>query len=126
MARTAWARRTRPSAGKVIAASRVRLCPPYRRVASSLAILLVANLFHPVDILAVHRFLNGDMRHPIRWRRPMPMLFTGRKPDDIAGVDFLNRPTQPQPDVMIKVWPSGCVCQAVRAPGSNVTLPPLA
>jgi hypothetical protein len=23
---------------------------------------------------------------------------------------------------MIKVWPSGCVCQAVRAPGSNVTL----
>src|SRR5215467_1333151 len=22
----------------------------------------------------------------------------------------------------IKVWPSGCVCQAVRAPGSNVTL----
>ena len=26
---------------------------------------------------------------------------------------------------MIKVWPSGCVCQALRAPGSNVTLPPL-
>src|SRR5438270_6883652 len=26
---------------------------------------------------------------------------------------------------MIKVWPSGCVCQALRAPGSNVTLLPL-
>ncbi len=25
---------------------------------------------------------------------------------------------------MINVWPSGCVCHAVRAPGSNVTLPP--
>ena len=25
----------------------------------------------------------------------------------------------------IKVWPQGCVCQAVRAPGSNVTLAPL-
>src|SRR4029077_19231526 len=32
--------------------------------------------------------------------------------------------TQPQPIVMISVWPSGCVCQAVRAPGSNVTKPP--
>ena len=27
--------------------------------------------------------------------------------------------------MIINVWPSGCVCQAVRAPGSNVTLPPL-
>src|SRR6266700_3385254 len=26
---------------------------------------------------------------------------------------------------MITVWPRGCVCHAVRAPGSNVTLPPL-
>src|SRR4051794_34881771 len=25
---------------------------------------------------------------------------------------------------MINVWPSGCVCQAVRAPGSNVTMAP--
>src|SRR3954469_17696719 len=29
---------------------------------------------------------------------------------------------QPAPEVTIKVCPSGCVCQAVRAPGSNVTL----
>src|SRR5579862_32039 len=29
---------------------------------------------------------------------------------------------QPQPAVTIKVWPSGCVCHAVRAPGSKVTL----
>jgi hypothetical protein len=29
----------------------------------------------------------------------------------------------PNPEVMSKVCPSGCVCQAVRAPGSNVTLP---
>src|SRR5437870_3488035 len=27
---------------------------------------------------------------------------------------------------MISVWPSGWVCHAVRAPGSNVTLPPVA
>src|SRR5229473_2782721 len=35
-----------------------------------------------------------------------------------------QRCTQPGPDVTIRVWPSGCVCQAVRAPGSNVTLAP--
>src|SRR5437867_13088667 len=30
--------------------------------------------------------------------------------------------THPHPDVTISVCPSGCVCHAVRAPGSNVTL----
>src|SRR4051812_7264436 len=33
--------------------------------------------------------------------------------------------TQPQPAMTINVWPSGCVCQALRAPGSKVTLAPL-
>src|SRR5687767_4817095 len=33
--------------------------------------------------------------------------------------------TQPQPDVTMSVWPSGCVCQLLRAPGSKVTTPPL-
>lgn len=32
-----------------------------------------------------------------------------------------SRWTQPQPVVTISVWPSGWVCQAVRAPGSKVT-----
>src|SRR6476661_1645117 len=32
-----------------------------------------------------------------------------------------SRCTQPQPAVMISVCPSGCVCQAVLAPGSKVT-----
>src|SRR5437660_872613 len=34
--------------------------------------------------------------------------------------------TSPQPAVTISVWPSRCVCHAVRAPGSNVTLTPSA
>src|SRR6267378_6359427 len=34
--------------------------------------------------------------------------------------------THPQPDVTISVWPSGWVCQLLRAPGSNVTYAPLA
>src|SRR5712692_1575867 len=34
--------------------------------------------------------------------------------------------TKPHPDVTIRVWPTGWVCHAVRAPGSNVTLTPSA
>jgi hypothetical protein len=34
--------------------------------------------------------------------------------------------TLPVPAVTINVWPRGCVCQAVRAPASNATEPPLA
>src|SRR3954465_12605041 len=29
--------------------------------------------------------------------------------------------TQPQPAVTISPWPSGCVCQALRGPGPEVT-----
>jgi hypothetical protein len=32
--------------------------------------------------------------------------------------------THPHPEVTIRVCPSGCLCQAVRAPGSNVTIAP--
>src|SRR6478609_7348928 len=34
--------------------------------------------------------------------------------------------TRPHPDVTISVWPSGCVCQLLRAHGSNVTVAPRA
>src|SRR4029079_12557082 len=37
-----------------------------------------------------------------------------------------TRCAQPQPAVTIRVCPNGCVCHAVRAPGSNVTLAPAA
>src|SRR3954464_13575079 len=45
-------------------------------------------------------------------------------PGLISSIGPPSRCTQPQPDVTISVWPSGCVCQAVRAPGSNVTIAP--
>src|SRR3954463_7924272 len=45
-------------------------------------------------------------------------------PGRISSTGPSSRWTHPQPNVTIKVWPSGCVCQAVRAPGSNVTLAP--
>ena len=35
-----------------------------------------------------------------------------------------SRCARPQPATTINVCPSGCVCYAVRAPGSNVTIAP--
>src|SRR5579872_5403078 len=46
-------------------------------------------------------------------------------PGWISSIGLPSRWARPQPLVTIRVWPSGCVCQAVRAPGSKVTLAPL-
>src|SRR5438309_4650821 len=43
-------------------------------------------------------------------------------PGRISSIGPPQRCAQPRPDVTINVWPNGCVCHAVRAPGSNVTL----
>jgi len=44
-------------------------------------------------------------------------------PRDFLDQKFLKQgEAHPQPAVTISVCPRGCVCQAVRAPGSNVTL----
>src|SRR6266487_5667709 len=47
-------------------------------------------------------------------------------PGRISSIGPPSRCAQPQPLVTISVCPSGCVCHAVRAPGSNVTLAPAA
>src|ERR1017187_8803111 len=46
-------------------------------------------------------------------------------PGRISSIGPPQRCASPQPAVTIKVWPSGCVCHAVRAPGSNVTMAPV-
>src|SRR2546423_6725962 len=45
-------------------------------------------------------------------------------PGRISSLGPPSRCAHPQPTVTIKCWPSGCVCHAVRAPGSKVTLAP--
>src|SRR5690349_21735725 len=45
-------------------------------------------------------------------------------PGRISSIGPPQRCARPQPAVTIKVWPSGWVCQAVRAPGSKVTIAP--
>src|SRR6185312_1698135 len=47
-------------------------------------------------------------------------------PGRISSTGPPHRRAQPQPAVTMSTWPSGCVCQAVRAPGSKVTLAELA
>ena len=42
-------------------------------------------------------------------------------PGRISSFGAPSHCAQPHPDVTISVWPSGCVCHAVRAPGSKVT-----
>src|SRR5436190_7999421 len=51
----------------------------------------LSDFFHPVRRLAVEPFLDGDMGHRGRFRRAMPVLLTGREPDDVALVDRLDR-----------------------------------
>src|SRR5437667_12008669 len=45
-------------------------------------------------------------------------------PGRISSIGPPQRCARPAPAVTIRVWPSGWVCHAVLAPGSNVTLAP--
>src|SRR5918994_687884 len=65
---------------------------PERRAQASSPVLLVADWPEPIDVLAVQRFLDRDMRERRRGRRAVPMLQPGRKPDDIARAHVLDRP----------------------------------
>jgi hypothetical protein len=68
-------------------------CHSDRASSASFAVFIVADLFHPVDVLAIERFRNGDMGHRGRRSCAMPVLLARRKPDDIAGPDFLDGAT---------------------------------
>src|SRR5580693_6127713 len=57
---------------------------------SSLTVLLVADLLHPIDDLPIELFLNGDMRHGRCRRSAMPVLFRRREPHHIARPNFLD------------------------------------
>src|SRR5579864_963481 len=61
--------------------------------ASSLPVLLVADLFQPVDDLPVELLLDGDVRHRGGRGGSMPVLLAGREPDHVTGADLLDRST---------------------------------
>src|SRR3954454_10797582 len=56
----------------------------------SAAILVIRNMLHPINGLAVELFLDGDVAHGRRRRSAVPVLLTWREPDDIAGPDLLD------------------------------------
>ncbi len=60
------------------------------RRANSLPVLFIADLLHPIDGLAAELFGNGNVRHRSVRRGPVPVLLTGRNPDNISLPDFVH------------------------------------
>src|SRR5579883_2046660 len=57
---------------------------------SLLAVLLVGDLLHPLDHLAVERFLDGNVRHGGGWGRSVPVLLARREPNHVAWPYLLD------------------------------------
>jgi hypothetical protein len=54
------------------------------------SVLLVGDMFQPVDGLAVKSFLNGDVGHGGVGSGAVPMLLSGREPDYVAGMNLFD------------------------------------
>ncbi len=78
--------------------------------------MLVGDLLHPINDLAVEIFLGRDVGHGGGGSRAMPMLLARRKPDDVARTDFLNRAT-----FALRASATGsddqCLSERMRMPG---------
>src|SRR4051794_28919708 len=59
-------------------------------MASPSSVLLVGDVFEPVDGLAVELLLDGDVGHRRRGRRAVPVLFAGGEPHDVTGANLFN------------------------------------
>ena len=57
-----------------------------------LFVLMVADVFHPIDDLPIFFLLNRDVSHARRRRGAMPVLLPGRNPNYVTGTDLLDRP----------------------------------
>ncbi len=60
---------------------------------------------------------------PCQWRTPGGVQITS--PGRTVSTGPPSACTQPQPLSTTSIWPSGWVCQLVRAPGSKVTQAPV-
>ncbi len=65
-------------------------CQEICRLLRPASILLLADVFQPVDHLAVLLFLNGDVRHRRGCSGTMPVLLPGREPNHISGPNLLD------------------------------------
>jgi len=53
-------------------------------------VLVVADVFHPLDCLAVESLLNCDVLHGGRVGCPMPVFLAGLEPNDVSRPYFLD------------------------------------
>src|ERR1051325_10225063 len=60
--------------------------------AERLRIILVGHLLHPLDMLAVERFLHRDVHHAGIGTGAMPVFLVRRDPYGVARLDLANRP----------------------------------
>ena len=60
------------------------------RAGTSARVLVVADLFEPVDRSAVLLLLDGDVCHRGRRRGAVPVLLARREPDDVPGAELLD------------------------------------
>ena len=63
------------------------------QVTSSSMVLLIRHVFHPIHDLPVLFLLNCDVCHRRRRLSSMPVTFVRREPDDVTGMNFLDRPS---------------------------------
>jgi hypothetical protein len=89
-------------------------------------VLLVSDVLAPGDrAAALVVLLHGDVDHEAVRGGAVPVALAGLEEDTVAGADRLDRAASrwqsPTPSVTKIVWPCGCVCQAVRAPGVKWT-----
>ncbi len=70
-------------------------------------VLFLADLFHPVDGLAIEALLNGYVRHGGGCRGAVPVFLTRLEPDHVPRMNIFDwspqRCTRPQPAVTIRV-----------------------
>src|SRR5438874_11888029 len=71
----------------------VRFCMCSPLAGAAALILVFTDLFHPLHGLAVLLLVNRNVGHCRRGRRTVPVLFTRRDPDHVAGPDLFDRPT---------------------------------
>jgi hypothetical protein len=90
--------------------------------------LVVGDVFEPLKSLAIELLVHCVCVIAVVGEAPCQCFSPGgnhtTSPGRIPSIGPLQRCTRPEPAVTISVWPSGCVCHAVRALGSKVTVAP--
>src|SRR3954454_20851619 len=119
------AARPRPSAEPVMKTRAIGVLRGALRRCCAL-VLLVSDVLAPRDwAAALVVLLHGDVDHEAVRGGAVPVVLARLEEDTVAGADRLDRAAfalaESGASVTKIVWPWGCVCQAVRAPGVKCT-----